>query len=188
MSHFRFLVCSRFNYRQFVIPLIFGKKGGLNYLNCEIDVFDLRNVTVSSIFSLIFIYGKLFCVHCSNKNDSMPEANQMLQTNLTQIGNKMAWWHDKNLLSTHIALNSEKIRPKQKLSLRRCISQIVINYQMPLVNSTTNFLNASCRKNIWQVSAIRLSRGLFHLRSLRSQSTRIKDCFVFWKTCHLRRY
>lgn len=55
MSHFRFLVCSRFNYRQFVIPLIFGKKGGLNYLNFEIAVFDLRNVTVSSNFSLIFI-------------------------------------------------------------------------------------------------------------------------------------
>ena len=91
MSHFRFLVCSRFNYRQFVIPLIFGKKGGLNYLNFEIAGFDLRNVTVSSIFSLIFICGKLSCVHCSNKNDSMPEANQMLQTNLTQIGNKMAW-------------------------------------------------------------------------------------------------
>lgn len=50
MSHFRFLVCSRFNYRQFVIPLIFGKKGGLNYLNFEIAGFDLRNVTVSSIF------------------------------------------------------------------------------------------------------------------------------------------
>lgn len=128
----------------------------------------------------------------SNKNDSMPEsifkANQILQTNLTQIGNIMAWWHDKNLLSTHIILNSEKIRPKQKLLLRRCISQIVINYQIPLVNSTTNFLNASCRKNIWHVSAIRFSRGLFHLRCLRSQSTRIKDCFVFWKTCHLRRY
>lgn len=45
MSHFRFLVCSRFNYRQFVIPLIFGKKGGLNYLNFEIALFDLRNVT-----------------------------------------------------------------------------------------------------------------------------------------------
>lgn len=142
MSHFRFLVCSRFNYWQFVIPLIFGKKGGLNYLNFEIAGFDLRNVTVSSIFSLIFICGKLSCVHCSNKNDSMPEANQMLQTNLTQIGNKMAWWHDKNLLSTHIVLN----KTKQKLFLRRCISQIVINYQMPLVNSTTNFLNASCRK------------------------------------------
>lgn len=55
MSHFRFLVCSRFNYRQFVIPLIFVKKGGLNYLNFEIAVFDLRNVTVSSNFSLIFI-------------------------------------------------------------------------------------------------------------------------------------
>lgn len=128
----------------------------------------------------------------SNKNDSMPEsifkANQIQQKNLTQIGNIMAWWHDKNLLSTHIILNSEKIRPKQKLLLRRCISQIVINYQLPLVNSTNNFLNASCRKNIWHVSAIRFSRGLFHLRCLRSQSTRIKDCFVFWKTCHLRRY
>lgn len=55
MSHFRFLVCSRFNYRQFVIPLIFVKKGGLNYLHFEIAVFDLRNVTVSSNFSLIFI-------------------------------------------------------------------------------------------------------------------------------------
>lgn len=184
MSHFRFLVCSRFNYRQFVIPLIFGKKGGLNYLNFEIAVFDLRNVTVSSIFSLIFICGKLSCVHRSNKNDSMPEskANQMLETNLKIIGNKMAWWHDKNLLSTHIVLNSEKIRPKQKLFLRWCISQIVINYQMPLVNSTTNFLM------LWHVSAITFSRGLFHLRCLRSQSTRIKDCFVFWKTCHLRRY
>ena len=169
MSHFRFLVCSRFNYRQFVIPLIFGKKGGLNYLNFEIAVFDLRNVTVSSIFSLIFICANFLVFIVQIKTTaSMPEANQMLQTNLTQIGNKMAWWHDKNLLSTHIVLNSEKIRPKQKLFLRRCISQIVINYQMPLVNSTTNFLNASCRKNIWHVSAIRFSRGLFHLRCLKS--------------------
>ena len=143
MSHFRFLVCSRFNYRQFVIPLIFGKKGGLNYLNFEIAVFDLRNVTVSSIFSLIFICANFLVFIVQIKTTaSMPEANQMLQTNLTQIGNKMAWWHDKNLLSTHIVLN----KTKQKLFLRRCISQIVINYQMPLVNSTTNFLNASCRK------------------------------------------
>lgn len=94
MSHFRFLVCSRFNYRQFVIPLIFGKKGGLNYLNFEIAGFDLRNVTVSSIFSLIFICANFLVFIVSNKNDSMPEsifkANQILQTNLTQIGNKMA--------------------------------------------------------------------------------------------------
>ena len=149
MSHFRFLVCSWFNYRQFVIPLIFGKMGGLNYLNLKLLFLILGMwLHVSSIFSLIFICGKVSCVHCSNKNDSMPEskAHQMLQTNLTQIGNKMAWWHDKNLLSTQIFLNSEKIRPKQKLFLRRCISQIVINYQMPLVNSTTNLLNASCKK------------------------------------------
>ena len=129
---------------------------------------------------------KLSCVYCSNKNDSMPEANQMLQTNLTQIGNKMAWWHDKNLLSTHIVLN----KTKQKLFLRRCISQIVINYQMPLVNITAQpiFSMPVVEKNIWHVSAIRFSRGLFHLRCLRSQSTRIKNCFVFWKTWHLPRY
>lgn len=116
MDLFRCHVCSRFNYCHFCIYSIFRKIRSLSgFFNCRmvalIILKECEAVFFWQIFCRFFGNSKMLRMYCSNKIVRLhtPMIWQSTAVSATQIGNKMTWRHDKNLLSTHIGWTSEQL-------------------------------------------------------------------------------
>lgn len=116
MVLFRCHVCSRFNYCHFCIYSIFRKIRSLSgFFNCRMVALIILKECEAVFFGKFSAVSLAIrkCSACIVRNKivrlHIPMILQSTAVSATQIGNKMTWRHDKNLLSTHIGWTSEQL-------------------------------------------------------------------------------